>query len=193
MLSWEVWVGVWVLWIVVSTASTRLASFQSFMVSLSDVDFSRWRVQRVLSACDPSSIHICWGALLKSFLPHCLFFSIIDRNSACKFDISLLQINEKYSFIPVCNLESNNILSSHQYGFWRNRITEVQLLSTYNDVGRWIDEGYVVNVILLDYSKAFDLVSHVVLLSKLEFLGVCNSLLAWISAFLSGSDERLCE
>ena len=89
-------------------------------------------------------------------------------------------------------LESNNILSPHQYGFRKNRSTEDQLLLTYDDVGRWTDEGYVVDVILLDFSKAFDVVSHAVLLSKLESLGVCNPLLAWICAFLSGRVMSVC-
>ena len=50
-------------------------------------------------------------------------------------------------------LESSNILSSQQYGFWRNHSTEDQLLLTYNDVGRWVDERYIVDVIMLDFSK----------------------------------------
>ena len=45
---------------------------------------------------------------------------------------------------------------------------------------------------MLDFSKAFDVVSHAVLLSKLELLGICGSLLAWISAFLSGRVMSVC-
>lgn len=36
-----------------------------------------------------------------------------------------------------------------------------------------------------DFSKAIDMVRHAVCLSKLEFLGNCDFLLAWISSFLS--------
>ena len=89
-------------------------------------------------------------------------------------------------------LESNDILSPHQYGFRSSRSTEDQLLLTYDDVWRWIDEGYVANVVMIDLSKAFDVVSHAVLLSKLESLGISGSLLAWISAFLSGRVMSVC-
>jgi hypothetical protein len=83
-------------------------------------------------------------------------------------------------------LESNDILSPHQFGFRRHRSTEDQLLLTYADVAEWVDEGMVVDVVLLDFSKAFDVVSHVVLLSKLQDLGVVESLIRWIHSFLTG-------
>lgn len=89
-------------------------------------------------------------------------------------------------------LEENDILSSHQYGFRRNRSTEDQLLLTYDDVGRWMDGGDVVDVILLDFSKAFDVVNHSVLLSMLQSLGVGGRLLTWIFAFLSGRMMSVC-
>ena len=38
----------------------------------------------------------------------------------------------------------------------------------------------------LDFSKAFDLVSHSVLLVKLECLGFCSKLVKWIEGFLTG-------
>ena len=43
----------------------------------------------------------------------------------------------------------------------------------------------VVDMVLLDFSKAFDVVSHVVLLEKLRDLGVGAMLLNWIREFLS--------
>ena len=47
-----------------------------------------------------------------------------------------------------------------------------------------LDEGYGVDVIYLDYRKAFDSVSHVWLIEKLKILGISGELLDWISNFL---------
>ena len=48
-----------------------------------------------------------------------------------------------------------------------------------------------VRVVALDISKAFDRVWHDGLLHKLEALGVCGSLLAWLRSFLSGRTQRV--
>ena len=89
-------------------------------------------------------------------------------------------------------LETNCIFSTHQFGFRKNRSTQDQLLLTYDYVSSGFDEGCVVNVIFLDFSKAFDVVNHSVLLLKLRALGVSGSLLSWISAFLSNRVMSVC-
>jgi len=83
-------------------------------------------------------------------------------------------------------LESNDLLSNSQFGFRKHRGTEDQLLLTYCDVVEGVDSGAVVDMIFLDFSKAFDVVSHGVLLGKLRALGFCRQVLAWIEGFLCG-------
>ena len=48
-----------------------------------------------------------------------------------------------------------------------------------------------VDVIYLDFSKAFDRVSHEKRLFKLECLGIGGSLLAWFQLYLSGRRHRV--
>ena len=60
-----------------------------------------------------------------------------------------------------------------------------QLVLVYNDISLWIDEGSMVNLVLFDFSKAFDLVSHPILLNKLHLLGFDSSLISWIEIFLT--------
>jgi hypothetical protein len=88
-------------------------------------------------------------------------------------------------------LESNRILSPHQFGFRQGRSTGDQLLLAYSDVSNWVDDGFVVDVVLLDFSKAFDVVSHDVLIHKLGEVGVGAVLLGWIRSFLVGRSMRV--
>ena len=89
------------------------------------------------------------------------------------------------------HLEDNGLLSTHQFGFRKARSTEDQLLLTYKEVTDWTNEGYVVDMALLDLSKAFDLVNHSVLLIKLRNLGVCGLLISWVEAFLRNRVMRV--
>ena len=83
-------------------------------------------------------------------------------------------------------LEENQLLSNRQFGFRRGRSTEDQLLLVYSEVVRWVDAGKVVDMVYLDFSKAFDLVSHRILLEKLSLLGFDNCIIGWVEGFLVG-------
>ena len=86
-------------------------------------------------------------------------------------------------------LDRNDLLSNRQFGFRRGRSTEDQLLLTYGGVANRVDQGEVVDLVFLDFSKAFDLVSHSLLLDKLILLGFSEGIVRWIDGFLS--DRRM--
>ena len=77
-------------------------------------------------------------------------------------------------------------MSEHQFGFRAGRSTVDQMVLVYDSISKWYDEGYVTDLILFDFSKAFDVVSHMVLLVKLKHLGIDEDLISWIEAFLTG-------
>ena len=81
-------------------------------------------------------------------------------------------------------LDDNGLLSDKQFGFRKGRSTEDQLLLTYSSVIGRVDGGEVVDMVYLDFSKAFDLVCHSVLMVKLSQLGFSRGIMAWIEAFL---------
>ena len=59
-------------------------------------------------------------------------------------------------------LESSGLLSDGQFGFRKLRSTEDQMLLVYLDVAAMVDDGFVVDMIILYFSKAFDVVSHTI-------------------------------
>ena len=81
-------------------------------------------------------------------------------------------------------LTVNSLISNYQFGFRAGHSTLDQLLLTYNDISLSMDEGKAVDLVFFDYSKAFDKVSHIVLLNKLFKIGVSTQLLRWIRCFL---------
>ena len=58
------------------------------------------------------------------------------------------------------HLDSHNILNENQHGFRQKRSCETQLLLTTDDLSKNINSGKQVDMAILDFSKAFDKVSH---------------------------------
>ena len=57
---------------------------------------------------------------------------------------------------------------------------------TYREVAELVDSSFVVDVIFLDFSKAFDVANHFIMLTNLQMLGIGGKLLSQICEFLSG-------
>ena len=82
----------------------------------------------------------------------------------------------------VKHLSSNKISINEQHGFHDHLSTVTQLITSVNDWTETINRKGQTDVILLDFSKAFDKVSHQHLSTKLEYYGIRNSTLAWINS-----------
>ena len=79
-----------------------------------------------------------------------------------------------------------------QHGFMKQRSCTTQLLKVYHSIGKILDSGGQVDILYLDFSKAFDRVSHPLLLYKLEHLfGITGVLLDWFKSYLSGRFQRV--
>ena len=83
------------------------------------------------------------------------------------------------------HLDAQNILTDYQHGFRKKRSCESQLLITVDDLAKVLDKTKQADCILLDFSKAFDKVSHFLLGHKLDHYGVRGKNLAWIKDFLN--------
>ena len=58
------------------------------------------------------------------------------------------------------------------------------LLCFFEEITKWVDEGSPVDVIYLDFQKAFDKVPHQRLILKLKSHGMGNSIINWIEQWL---------
>ena len=63
-------------------------------------------------------------------------------------------------------LEDIKFFSQNQFGFLKSRSTTTQLLSTMNDFYNALQDGYKIDIIYIDFSKAFDTVPIQLLLKK---------------------------
>ena len=58
-------------------------------------------------------------------------------------------------------------------------------------ITKWVDDGSQVDVIYLDFQKAFDKVTHQRLILKLKSHGVGNSIVNWIEQWLTDRRQRV--
>ena len=89
------------------------------------------------------------------------------------------------------HMEDKKILTDTQHGFRKHRSCESQLIITIQEIAKTIDDRKQTDVILLDFSKAFDKVPHKRLLKKLHHYGIRGSVLTWIKNFLSDRKQSV--
>jgi hypothetical protein len=88
-------------------------------------------------------------------------------------------------------LDKHDILVSAQHGFRRDRSCETQLVYTFNDLAMNREKGLVTDVIILDFSKAFDSVNHRKLMLKLQCIGINSQVVASIKQFFSDRKQAV--
>ncbi|CAB3996877.1 Hypothetical predicted protein [Paramuricea clavata] len=86
--------------------------------------------------------------------------------------------NNIYPFVRV-------LINNVQHGFLRNRSCITQLLGILHDIGKNLDRNKQIDVLYLDFSKAFDSVDHDILLHKLQMHGINGTLLRWFENYLN--------
>lgn len=83
------------------------------------------------------------------------------------------------------HLLTNNLICSSQHGFMEKKSCLTNLLPCMEEITSILDEGESVDVLYLDFAKAFDKVPHKRLLLKLKSLGIDSEVHGWIATWLS--------
>ena len=86
---------------------------------------------------------------------------------------SISKIFEYVFLEPLSNyFIQNNLLSSQQYGFRAKHSTELAALNLVDHLTYKLDSGNIPTNICIVLSKAFDTLTHSILLDKMSFYGV---------------------
>ena len=86
-------------------------------------------------------------------------------------------------------LEKNNSLHDRQYGFRSGRSCEHALLDAQNTLLDSLNKKSVSLPLLIDFSKAFDMVDHNILLKKLHHYGIRGIANSWPRSYLSNRKQ----
>ncbi|XP_074998798.1 TBC1 domain family member 7 isoform X1 [Calonectris borealis] len=89
------------------------------------------------------------------------------------------------------HVQSNQVSRPSQHGFMKGRSSLTNLISFYDKMARLVDEGKALDVVYLDFSKAFDSISHSILLEKLAAHGLDGCTLCWVKDWLDGWAQRV--
>ena len=85
----------------------------------------------------------------------------------------------------------NDIFCSFQSGFRKGHSTHTALVNIVDDCRKAIDSECVTLLIRFDYTRAFDIVDIRLLVNKLRFLGLSDSVCNWFHSFLSGRSQSV--
>ena len=80
-------------------------------------------------------------------------------------------------------LVKHKLINPSQHGFLKARSCLTNFF--FEEITKWVDEGSPVDVMYLDFQKAFDKVPHQRLILKLKSHGMGHSIINWIEQWLT--------
>jgi hypothetical protein len=105
--------------------------------------------------------------------------------AACKIFESLIKDR------IVQHLQVNNLLKQTQHGFLKGRSCTTNLLEFMEKILSYQDSSIPVDIIYLDFAKAFDKVPTKKLLAKIKAKGIGGDVLNWIAEWLNKRKQRV--
>ena len=65
-------------------------------------------------------------------------------------------------------MKDKKVIRSNQHGFTKGKLCLTNLIISYDELTDLVDKGRAVGIVYLDFSKAFDIVSHKILRETVE-------------------------
>ena len=88
-------------------------------------------------------------------------------------------------------LKTNKLLTPSQHGLVKNKACVTNLLETMDYLTFSKSKKIPVDILFLDYAKAFDKVAHLRLILKLERYAINGNLFKWLKAYLASRRQRV--
>ncbi|CAM4657202.1 unnamed protein product [Lepidochelys olivacea] len=89
------------------------------------------------------------------------------------------------------HLHERKVIRNSQHGFIKGKSCLTNLIAFYDETTGSVDAGKAVNMLFLDFSKAFDMFSHGILVSKLKRYDLDEWTIRWIESWLDCRAERV--
>ena len=103
---------------------------------------------------------------------------------------SLSKVFEKIMYTRLLSyLNEHKILFSYQFGLRESHSTYMALMVLMDKWSKTLDDENMVIGVLLDFSKAFDMVDHDILLFKLSHYGIRDNAQLWFKSYLSNRNQ----
>jgi len=87
--------------------------------------------------------------------------------------------------------DKNDWIYRGEHGFRPGYCCEIEVITVSEDIADCLDKKVGIDAILIDFVKAFDLVPHDQLLTKLAASGVDSSVDVWVREVLVGRTQRV--
>ncbi|EYB81592.1 hypothetical protein Y032_0378g284 [Ancylostoma ceylanicum] len=134
-----------------------------------------------------------WKHALVTPIPKKPPFDLADNYRPISITSIFSRLFEKILKERIVNhLEAHKIISPSQHGFQKGRSTETAMLSALNHWTSTLDDKKPLDVVYFDFAKAFDKVSHELLLLKLAKIGIHEQIISWLKCFLTERTFQVC-
>ncbi|KAJ7403266.1 RNA-directed DNA polymerase from mobile element jockey-like protein [Pitangus sulphuratus] len=89
------------------------------------------------------------------------------------------------------HMDDKKMIRCSQHGFTKGKPCLTNLIAFYDETTTWVDEGRAVDIVYLRFSKAFNTVSHNILIGKLRKCGLDEWTVRWVENWLNSRSQRV--